>query len=196
MKLQTIIFYGKSGSGKGTQADLLKKYLKENDSEHSAISYETGDKVREFATGDGYVNKLVDNTIRNGELLPESFAIWTWVTFMIENLSENDHVIFDGLARKRREAEILDETLVYLKRLKPTIILLNTSDECALKRLLDRGRNDDDKEKILKRLNWYVKETTPAMAVFENNPNYNFVTIDGNKSIDEVHESVIKSLSF
>src|SRR3989344_985591 len=49
MSPQTIIFFGRSGSGKGTQARLLEEYLRKNDSSKRGVIYiETGARFRQF----------------------------------------------------------------------------------------------------------------------------------------------------
>ena len=59
MELQTVIFYGKAGAGKGTQAQLLKKYLEEKDPEQPVLYIETGAAFREFAKQSSFTAQMV-----------------------------------------------------------------------------------------------------------------------------------------
>ena len=59
MMPQTFIFIGRSGCGKGTQAERLKKYITEHDSEKREIFYfETGGGVRKFIGGSNFSSSL------------------------------------------------------------------------------------------------------------------------------------------
>jgi len=57
--------------------------------------------------------------------------------------------------------------------------------------LKDRGRNDDIDEDIKKRLDWYHKNVVPAIEYFKNNPYYKFISISGERSIEEVHRELM-----
>ena len=58
MSPQTFIFIGRSGCGKGTQAELLQKRVKEKDQSSEIFYLETGAYFREFLRGEKYSNKL------------------------------------------------------------------------------------------------------------------------------------------
>jgi hypothetical protein len=46
MKLQTFIFIGRSGCGKGTQVALLQEYIKTRDHKRPILYIETGERFR------------------------------------------------------------------------------------------------------------------------------------------------------
>ena len=48
MNAVTVAFFGISGSGKGTQCDLLEKYLKEKDPTRPVVRPEMGNLLRDF----------------------------------------------------------------------------------------------------------------------------------------------------
>ena len=83
MDLQTVLFYGRSGSGKGTQAVLLREYLEKHDSEHRVIHFETGKTFRALAEADSPAGKLTKDALHTGNLLPSFFAIWLLGDFFI-----------------------------------------------------------------------------------------------------------------
>ena len=72
MNPKTFIFFGRSGCGKGTQADLLIKYLKNVDPGNKVIYVETGAKLREFIKGNGLSQKITAKIMAEGGLLPVS----------------------------------------------------------------------------------------------------------------------------
>lgn len=195
MQLQTIIFIGRSGCGKGTQAKLLKEYISKNDTENREIfSLETGAKFREMIEGESYTSKLSKEIYNNGELQPAFLAVHIWSHILLEDLEENNHIVFDGTPRTYPEAVVLDSVMNFYKRQNPTIIFLNVSRDWSKKRLLERARFDDTTEEVEKRLNWFDKEVMPALNHLRDIGIYNFLDIDGERSIEDVQKEIIQKV--
>jgi len=72
----------------------------------------------------------------------------------------------------------------------PYVIFINTSNEWSLKRLLERGRSDDDEAEIRRRLGWFDESVLPAVNFFQNNPYFHFIEVNGEQSIEDVHSEV------
>jgi len=191
----TLILYGCSGSGKGTQADLLIKYLKKEDPKRKTLYIQTGQRFRDFAKLDYYTSKRAEKIINTGQLMPAFLPIWIWTDFLIKNLEEDEHIIFDGLVRRANEAPIFDGAMKFYNREKPRIIFLNVGEEWATKRLTERGREDDKMEEIRKRINWYHTDVVPTLNFFRNNSDYNFLDINGEQTIEEVHKEILDKLN-
>lgn len=191
--LQTIIFIGRSGCGKGTQADLLRERIKKHDSEDRQILYvETGDHFRRFIGGESYSSKLSKEIYNRDERQPDFLACWMWTKVLLEELHENMHLVFDGAPRALDEAEILTSALRFYGREKPTVIYLNVSRQWSEERLLSRGRLDDvNLAKIDKRLDWFDKDVMPAVEYFKKNAYYRFFEINGEQTIQQVHAEII-----
>ena len=82
MQNHAFIFYGISGSGKGTQAKLLIEYLQKNDPSREVIYIETGARIRSFiADTSGHTRDMVKNILDKGGLLPEFIPIWLHLNF-------------------------------------------------------------------------------------------------------------------
>lgn len=195
MTSQTYIFYGSSGSGKGTQASLLKEYLEKRDIENKTLYIETGLHLREFIKRNNYSSKLTKNLLENGKLLPEFLPIWIWTNFFVENFKTGkEHLILDGLARRMDEAPVLDKALKFYSRENPEVIILNVSREWSIERLLERGRHDDNKEHIERRIDWYDANVVPTIKFFRNNSDYIIHDIDGEQTIEKVHLDIIQKL--
>ncbi len=194
MKPQTFIFIGRSGCGKGTQAELLKKFLAGKTPEIQTYHLESGAKFREFIASPGQVSDLSRKTYIRGDLQPEFLAIWAWSELMIENVSDDKHLLIDGLPRKLHEAHVFDGAIKFLEREKPHFVFLNVSRKWAEERLLARHRSDDDIKNITIRLDWYEKDVLPAIEFFRNNPRYNFAEVNGEQAIEKVAEDVIKKV--
>ena len=69
MTPKTFLLYGKSGSGKGTQAKLLIEYLKNKDPEREVEYIETGERLRDFAREVNLTSKLTGQIMDEGGLL-------------------------------------------------------------------------------------------------------------------------------
>ncbi len=191
--LQTVIFIGRSGCGKGTQADLLRNRIAKLDKEKHHILYvETGEHFRKFIRGSNFSSKLSNTLYEADERQPDFLATWMWTSMLIEELHEDMHLIFDGAPRSMSEAENLHSALNFYHREKPTILYLDVSRKWSEKHLLSRGRMDDvNIARIDKRLDWFDRDVVPAIEFFRNNPYYRFFEIDGEQSIEEVHRDII-----
>lgn len=188
---QTVIFFGASGSGKGTQSELLKKYFEESDSSRKVLYLETGDRFREFVShNDSYSAKRTQELMNKGELLPEFLPIWAWSSFLIDQFTGEEHLIFDGLARRQYEAPILRSALQFYRRDNVHVIYLKTTREVVEGRLLERARADDTPEDIKERLDWFYENTYPAIEYFKEETGYHFIEVDGEKSIEDIHKDV------
>jgi len=194
MNLQTIIFFGSSGSGKGTQADLLLKYLEKNDPEHKVLHIETGELFRDFMKEKNYTSALTAEIVNQGRILPDFMPIWIWTEYLIKHFSGDEHLILDGVSRQPHEAKILDSAIRFYKRRNPIIVEIKVSRQWATKRLLERGRNDDSEEQIKRRLDWYYQKTSEALQVFKDNSYYSFYSINGEQDIEKVHEDLVSDL--
>lgn len=191
---QTYIFIGRSGSGKGTQASLLIEYLKKQTPEQEVFHIETGKEFKTLREGKTYTHSLINEKYNSGGLMPEFLAIWIWSNFFVQNLKGNEHVIMDGVARRFREAEILDSAFKFYKRPKPTIVYINVSVEWAFERLMARKRVDDKTEEIKNRLSWFDSEVSKSIDFYKNNLDYYFLDINGEQTIEKVQEEIISKM--
>lgn len=196
MTPQTFVFFGRAGSGKGTQAQLLIKYLNEHDSNRKCLYLETGEKLREFIKEENYSATLTKDVLETGGLMPAFMPIWLWTTFLVNNFTGEEHLVFDGLCRRKYEAPILDTALQFYKRKNAVIVIIETSNEWSIQRSLARGRSDDDIAEIKKRLEWYDAEVVPATEYLEAQAGYKVIKVNGEQSIDEVHTDIVKALGW
>ncbi|MCB9805562.1 nucleoside monophosphate kinase [Candidatus Nomurabacteria bacterium] len=191
---KAFIFIGPSGSGKGTQLDLLETYLKEKD-HREILRYEAGASLREFAKGDSFMAKKVHHTINvEGGLLPRFIMVWNWGRRLALELKEDMNLILEGSPRKVEEKKLIDDALQYADYKDIYVIHLNLSDDVAVGRLMSRGRIDDQEEKIRNRLKWFREEVAQTVEEFKNDDRYIYCEIDGDQSIEKVQEDIIKAL--
>src|SRR5690348_11996112 len=99
MSPQTFVFIGRSGCGKGTQAELLQHYLREKYAEFPIYYLETGQGFRDFIKKDNYTSQMSAELYKAGEAQPAFLAVWMWSHLFIENVNDKTHLIVDGTPR-------------------------------------------------------------------------------------------------
>lgn len=196
--LHTVIFIGRSGCGKGTQAEMLKNRIHKHDEDNNHILYvESGESFRMFIRGKSFSSSLSKKLYNLDERQPDFLACLMWGNTLINELDKDMHLVFDGVGRSRVEAELLTTALEFYKRKKPIVIYLDVSRKWSEDRLLKRGRMDDlNLAKIDKRLDWFDKDVMPAIEFFKNNPYYRFLEIDGEQSIERVHSDIVAAYEY
>ena len=60
--------------------------------------------------------------------------------------------------------------------------------------LLARKRKDDNEEDIKNRMDWFDTNVTASIEYFKNNKNCEFIDVNGEQTIEEVHAEVIKKV--
>lgn len=193
---QNFIFIGRSGCGKGTQAKLLKEYLNKIDPQRRVFYLQTGAEFRKFIQGKGFTQKLSREIYDEGGLQPEFLSIYMWSHLLAETFNENEHLIIDGTPRKFHEAGALHSIFEFYKREKPYLVFINTGEQWSIDRLKGRGRFDDNNDDIKSRLSWYETEVLPAVGFYRDNPKYNFLEINGEQTIEKVHQDILSKLPF
>ncbi|MCK5027012.1 MAG: nucleoside monophosphate kinase [Candidatus Pacebacteria bacterium] len=188
MEYTTFIFLGKPGSGKGIQAKLLGKKTG-----FEVVS--SGERFREIASHDTIIGHKVKGMIESGLLMPHWFASYIFLDKTL-NLENKGGIIFDGAARKEPEAELFHDVMSWLER-PYKAIYIDVSDEEVVKRIMKRreieDRHDDDSEEIINtRLREYYDEAQAAIGVFKEKGN--FLEINGEQSIEKIHEDVIRGI--
>lgn len=186
-KSLNLLILGRSGSGKGTQADLLQERL------DIEIYVSTGNLFRSLAKKDSLAGRKIKEILNKGGLPEDWIASFLWQRKLVEELqSENESIIFDGVARRVNEAKLLDKVMKWFNK-DLTPILLDVTREEAFKRLKDRGREDDTDENIKNRLDWYESEVIDVVNYFDNQDR--LVRVDGMDNIEGVFENILKALN-
>ena len=194
MQQQSFIFTGRSGSGKGTQVELLSQVLKNKDPNIKQLYIQEGQEIRQFIQGNTKTEKLAKEFYDTGGLFPEFIAVYMWVRALVERYTGNEHIIFDGTPRKIREAEVLDSAFEFYGIHKIWVIDIDVTEEESLRRLLLRKRLDDEESEIKKRLQWYKTEVVPTIEYFKRNPRYNCIVVDGNREPQDIHADIVQKV--
>lgn len=194
MTQQAFILIGRSGSGKGTQAPLLIESIKKADPDRGVLHIETGAEMRKFIQGQTATQKKAKGITESGGLQPEFIAIYQWSNVLVNQYNGTDHLVFDGSPRKLHEAGALDSIFNFYGIERPWIIYLNVDMDEIHNRLLKRGRNDDTRDAINRRLAWFGAEVEPTIQFYRTSPDYRFLDVDGVGPIEAIHLGIVKSL--
>jgi len=194
MNLKTVIFIGRSGCGKGSQIEGLTNYLKENDS-REVFHLESGERFRSFIKEDNYSSQLSLEISEAGLLQPAFLSIWAWTSELINKIKSNQHLLIDGTPRRQIEAEILESAFAFYGRKKIEVIYINVSKEWAIEKMLARGRQDDkEMANILARMDWFDSDVKPVIDFYKTHPPHVFYEINGEQTIKQVQEEILKLL--
>ncbi len=196
MQQQTIIFLGPQGCGKGTHAQMLKAYLKRVDQGRDVLYFSAGKQLRSFVQEKNYTANLNRSIIEQGGLLPTFLSVHVFSEQLMREMTGNEHLLIDGFPRTDDQVPVLDSAMRFYKREQPTIVYIAISDEEALKRLLARGRSDDTEQGIRQRLAWTREHMTPILEWFRANSMYKVVEINGDQSIEAVHQDIDKAVGY
>ena len=196
MKKDTLIFMGRSGSGKGTQIKLLKEYIKKKYPDTKILHFESGDGFRKLIKNEGYTNDIIRNVVEKGELVPDFITEWLLTDFVVQNFDGTQFLIFDGFPRTVKQAETMNSLINYYNLKDIKIIDVHVSGDEVRKRMLLRGRGDDNLDTINTRIEWYDSHVAPAIDYFDKEENYEVIRIDGEQDIEGVFNEIKEKLNY
>ena len=179
-----LLFLGRRGAGKGTQAAMLARALK-------VPHISTGAILRDAVEAGTALGKQVESVMAAGDLVSDELV----VAIVDERLHEDDArcgSLLDGVPRNVAQAEALNDAAV--DAIGTVRLLEVDSDELVgrlLKRAQDEGRADDNEETIRRRLEVYDNETAPLVKHYGDA----VITVDGMGSIDEVFARIALALA-
>ncbi|HLP86848.1 MAG TPA: nucleoside monophosphate kinase [Candidatus Paceibacterota bacterium] len=195
-KPQTFIFVGRSGSGKGTQIELLKGYLADKYKDTPVRAIVMGEIYREFFKEEGYVQNIArDVSMNQGKFQPDFLTNGLFVRSVMDIIDDKSTFFFDGYPRTIKQLEIIKELLQYVKREDPIVINIDVSRENVKERMLLRGRGDDSEGAIESRLNEYDKFILPMLEVIKSDSFFKYLEINGEGKIEDIHTDIVSKLN-
>lgn len=194
-KPQTFIFFGIVGSGKGTQVELLDKYLREQNISNDVLFTSTGNEFRKLIQSGSYTASKVKETIEKGFLQPNFLTTSLFANILIEGMKENTTLIADGYPRTIAQSEAFLSMMNFYGRDNVKIIYIELGEEEAVRRMKLRARSDDTDEGIKNRFDEYVNNVIPSMNYFKDKPGYTIYTVNGDQSIEDVHKEIISKIT-
>ncbi len=191
----TVIFVGPQGSGKGTQIERLRVLLTQRDPMRRVVDIQTGRRFRALAAKmETFAERKVAATLDTGILQPDFLTHILWGEAMIDQLDPLAHLLVDGFPRTVVQAHVLEDAFKFFERPMITVINLETPEAIVRARMHDRARADDTDESIENRLRWYREDTMPVLAYYRERPQTVVHDIDGQQSVDKVHQAIVDAL--
>lgn len=185
-----IIFLGLSGSGKGTQVQLLADVMRIHNPVHVVSTGDLFRRLQEFTTD---VGKRVKRILQEGGLPFDDLATTLWMHEIAFRVHEHEGIIFDGAPRRLDEAKNIDRFLEFLERKDHTkVVFLSVTPEEIMKRLLSRGRADDNITAIEGRIDYFEKSVLPVLDYYREQGR--LIEINGEQPMEKVHADVVKAL--
>ncbi len=179
-----LVFLGPPGAGKGTQSVRLAEQF-------GLAHLSTGEMLRASRSHRTELGLLVADYLDNGQLVPDQEVL----DIVAKRLDDDDcqpGVIFDGFPRTLAQAEALDRLLAQRHTPLDLVVELLIDQGELLKRLMKRGRGDDNMATIQQRLQSYENQTAPLVRYYSERKMLR--SIDASGTTDEVFQSLSTAL--
>lgn len=180
-----FVILGGPGAGKGTQAQLLCKYL-----DIPGIS--TGDILRDAIAFQTPLGEEAKSYVEKGELIPDP----TMIEYIRERLLMEDVSkgwLLDGYPRTAFQAEELDFLLDDLQQHLTWAIWLKVPESVLISRSFARGRQDDQPEIVSRRINLYHERTIPLVEYYDYCRR--LLTINGDQTPEKVQQDILNAIN-
>jgi len=212
-----FVLIGRSGSGKGTQAELLKEKFP------NLYHIVTGDLFRKLGNAETDTSHQIKKILDAGGLPLDDIATTLWMYEISFNVKEGQGILADGFPRRLKEAKNLDRFLGFLDRKPNTFyLLIDISRKEAFDRLTKRRickkcgklipwvgefkkltvcnkcggdlmtRMDDKVEAIKNRLDYYEENVVPVVEYYKKQNK--LIKINGEQTIEKVFEDIFKAI--
>jgi adenylate kinase len=180
-----LLIMGPPGAGKGTQAKILAKKF-------NLVHLSTGDILRKEIEKASELGLKAQTYMNAGNLVPDEVLLEMMQSTLTE--LQDSGLILDGFPRTIPQAIGLSKIFQSLNQAIDNIINIEVDKNVLIRRLVERakksGRADDTEEVIVKRQNVYLELTAPLIEFYQNN----IINIDGDGSIDQVTERILKRI--
>src|SRR3989344_198373 len=212
------ILLGPPGSGKSTQAELLRKAF-------DLVHIDIGSELRAAAEQDtSFGRELNDIVNRRRELVPDE-TVSTVLRMALERVPQSKGILLDGAPRRVSQIQPVLAVLQEFGRSLTKAIFIEISEEGSIGRISRRylcfgchrpyilgkdlhdeadgtcetcggkigQRKDDTKEGVRKRFQIFQEETLPVIEYFEREGT--LARIDGNQGADAIYRDILAKTS-
>jgi adenylate kinase len=207
-----VVFLGPPGSGKGTQAEVLRD-------KYGFTHFDTGSQLRAEVASNSVLGQRIASFIDAGQLVPLEVIKQLILKFL--RGTQAKRILFDGFPRNVEQAGVLDEGLAELGDDLDFVIYLEANPDALLERIVNRRfcpqcgeiynllteppqvagkcnkcgaeltqRKDDTAEVFGTRLKVYLGETLPLVKMYRNRGLLH--SVNALQGIDELTAEITK----
>ncbi len=211
-----IVLLGPPGAGKGTQAQLLANAL-------NLPHISSGDIFRENIKDQTELGKKAKSYMNRGDLVPDQLTI-SMIQERLSRQDCQEGALLDGFPRTPAQADALEDLLNTFDGRVNNVPYINVPEDVLVKRLAGRWtcraeghvfhelhnapaqdgicdfdgselyqREDDKEETVKNRIQVYFENTMPLIEYYTKSGL--LVEVDGEQTIEQVHEDLYKSIS-
>lgn len=185
-----LVLLGAPGSGKGTQAKLLKQ-------EYNIPHVSTGDLLRAAVAAKSDLGLAAKAVMDAGKLVSDKIVLG----MLKERLAQDDAktgFILDGFPRNLVQVDMLDKLLEEINMPAQHAILIAVDPEEVVGRIAKRAeledRADDTEAVVRDRIKIYDTQTAPVVDHYKNHEVLSEVL--GTGSIEDVQHRILSVLRF
>ncbi len=213
---KNYILLGPPGSGKSTQATILKN-------KYRLAHIDVGSELRRLAESGTDLGKTIHQVINVKKELVSDGLIGDVVAHILTSLSQDQGVLLDGAPRRISQVDEVEKALADRGRTVEKVIFLDLSEKTAIERISKRflcqeckapyigsweeikileactvcggvigQRPDDTKEGVAKRYAVFVSDTRPVVENYQTQGK--LVRIDAELPYEDIARSIEESL--
>jgi adenylate kinase len=180
-----MLLIGAPGAGKGTQAELI--------AERFGITHiSSGDLLRHHVTEGTSIGRAAKQYLARGDLVPDA-AVMDMLRKPVVAASESGGYVLDGFPRTVDQAKAAYETARGLGVAVEVAVFLEVPAAELTRRLLARGRGQDDTPEVIEhRLQVFEAKTRPMLDYYAEREE--LITVNGARPVPEVAWSITVQL--
>jgi len=180
-----ILLIGAPGAGKGTQAVRIAAHF-------GLTHISSGDLLRQHVAEQTATGRAIRHYLARGDLVPDA-VVMDMLRKPVLAANQSGGYVLDGFPRTVQQARAAYETARGLGVAVEVAVYLDVPRSELMRRLLARGRgNDDTPEVISHRLAVFEAKTLPMLDYYAHREE--LVTVNGARPVGEVTWSIIVQL--
>lgn len=178
------ILLGAPGVGKGTQAKLAAE-------RNGWTHLSTGDLLRDEVSRGTDLGRQADAIMKRGDLVSDDLMV-AMVAGRVSRMAPGQVLLLDGFPRSLPQAMALEASASAAGAGVGMALYFTAPDRVLTDRLLGRGRADDTREVITRRLAVYRETTEPLVAYYRGRGVLREIPAD--RPIEEIQTDLVRNV--